>query len=99
MGKRCLILDVLGLCQRNLMRVTEAKRFYTLLRTGSQRSLADLRPGDYVLLRNPQTSATGVDAWQVSLIISWPWLLSLAVIIIAIYWWMNRNVLTDPALL
>jgi len=80
----------------DIMKVTEAKRFYTLLGLGANIALLISGPAIYYVSTVRDTLPPDVDAWQYSL----NWLMTMVVVagiaIIAIYWWMNRNVLTDP---
>lgn len=84
-----------------IMKITEAKRVYTLLGIGA--NIALLCSGPYIMYVSniraslPEGTPNSV-AWQISL----NYLMGMVVIaclsVIAIYWWMNRNVLTDPTL-
>lgn len=84
-----------------IMKVTEAKRVYTLLGIGA--NIALLCSGPYIMYVSnireslPEGTPNSV-AWQISL----NYLMGMVVVaclgVIAIYWWMNRNVLTDPNL-
>jgi AAA family ATP:ADP antiporter len=80
----------------DIMKVTEAKRFYTLLGLGANVALLLSGPAIYYVSKVQHSLPAGVDPWQYSL----NWLMTMVVvaglIIVAIYWWMNRNVLTDP---
>lgn len=79
-----------------ITRVSEAKRFYSLFGLGA--NLALLFSGEAIkrVSNIRHTVPAGVDAWQISL----NWLMAMVVIagfgVVAIYWWINRNVLTDP---
>ncbi|CDR34749.1 NTP/NDP exchange transporter [Criblamydia sequanensis] len=79
----------------DIMRVTEAKRFYTLLGLGA--NVALLFSGQAIAYFSDirKYLPPDVDAWQISL----NYLMSMVVIagigVIATYWWMQRNVLTD----
>jgi len=78
-----------------IMKVTEAKRFYTLLGLGANVALVLSGPAIMFVSNVREKLPPEVDAWQYSL----NWLMTMVVvagiIIVAIYWWMNRNVLTD----
>lgn len=80
----------------DITRVTEAKRFYSLFGLGANLALLASGPAIVYLSDIRKHLPEGVDAWQVSL----NYLMGLVVVaglaIIAIYWWINRNVLTDP---
>lgn len=81
-----------------IMRVTEAKRFYNLLGLGA--NVALLASGTAIIYFSDirKHLPAHVDAWQVSI----NYLMGMVVLsgigIVAIYWWMQRNVLTDPKL-
>lgn len=80
----------------DITHVTEAKRFYALFGIGA--NIAMLFSGEAIVQLSDirKSVPAGVDAWGVTL----NWLMGLVVIagilIIAIYWWTNRYVLTDP---
>ena len=80
----------------DIMRVTEAKRFYTLLGLGANLALLVSGPAILYFSNIGSRLPPGVDPWQVSL----NYLMSMVVVaglgVVGIYWWMNRNVLTDP---
>jgi AAA family ATP:ADP antiporter len=79
-----------------ITRVNEAKRFYSLFGLGANVALMVSGPTIYYFSSIRKSLPAGVDPWQVSL----NWLMGFVVIaglaVIAIYWWVNRNVLTDP---
>ncbi|MGZ3634100.1 MAG: Npt1/Npt2 family nucleotide transporter, partial [Parachlamydiaceae bacterium] len=79
----------------DITRVTESKRFYTLFTIGA--NIAMLVSGPlikYFSKLNP--TMPSAERWQISL----NWLMGMVVlsgiIIMTTYWWINRNVLTDP---
>lgn len=80
----------------DITRVTEAKRFYSLFGLGANLALLVSGPAIVLVSDIRKHLPADVDAWQVSL----NYLMGLVVIaglaIIAVYWWINRNVLTDP---
>ncbi len=80
----------------DIMRVTEAKRFYNLLGLGA--NVALLASGTAIIHFSDirKHLPTGVDAWQVSLNYLMSMVVLAGIAIIGIYWWMQRNVLTDP---
>ncbi len=79
-----------------ISRVTEAKRFYTLLGLGANIALMISGPAIVYFSDIRKHLPPDVDAWQVSL----NYLMGMVVIaglcVISLYWWMNRAVLTDP---
>lgn len=79
-----------------ITRVTEAKRFYSLFGLGANLALLVSGPAIVYVSDIRKSLPTGVDAWQISL----NYLMAMVVIaglaVMATYWWINRNVLTDP---
>jgi AAA family ATP:ADP antiporter len=79
-----------------ITRVTESKRFYTLFGLGANVAMLFSGPAIIYVSDIRERLPAGADAWQMSL----NYLITMVVIaglsVIAIYWWMNRNVLTDP---
>lgn len=78
-----------------ISRVTEAKRFYTLLGLGANIALLLSGPAIIYFSDIRKHLPPDVDAWQVSLNYLMTMVVISGAIIIAIYWWMNRYVLTD----
>lgn len=80
----------------DITRVLEAKRFYSLFGLGANLALLFSGPAIVYVSDIRKHLPANVDAWQVSL----NYLMAMVVIaglsVIAIYWWINRNVLTDP---
>lgn len=78
-----------------ITRVAESKRFYTLFGLGANVAMLFSGPAIVYVSDIRANLPANVDAWQVSL----NYLMTMVVIAglatIAIYWWMNRNVLTD----
>lgn len=80
----------------DIMKVTEAKRFYAVLGLGA--NLALLVSGPFIIFVSDirKRIPEGQDAWGVSL----NYLMSMVVIagllVMGLYWWINKNVLTDP---
>lgn len=79
-----------------ITRVNEAKRFYSLFGIGANLALL-CSGGVAIFVANlSRKLPSGVDPWAVTL----NWLVSMIVAaglgIMAIYWWTNRYVLTDP---
>jgi AAA family ATP:ADP antiporter len=76
-------------------KVSEAKRFYALFGLGANLALVVSGP-TIVLVSNIRDSLPpGVDAWQVSLNYLMSFVVIAGLAVIAIYWWINRRVLTD----
>ncbi len=79
----------------DITRVSEAKRFYSLFGLGANLALVFSGPAIIYVSKIRDTLPAGVDAWQVSL----NYLMTMVVIagigVIGIYYWINRNVLTD----
>jgi AAA family ATP:ADP antiporter len=93
-GSAVLSLLFWGLANE-ITKVSEAKRFYTLFGLGANVALmfsgpAIVRASDIRKLLPP-----GVDAWQVSLNYLMTMVVVSGLIIIAVYYWINKNVLTD----
>ena len=95
-GSVCLSLLFWGFAN-DITKISESKRFYGLFGLGANFSL--ILAGTFIIwasdLRRSATDVAGVDPWQVSL--NW---LTLAIVgsgvlIMAIYWWINKYVLTD----
>ena len=79
----------------DITKVTEAKRFYALFGLGANFALLAVGPTIAYITGMQTSSGPGVDSWQMPL----NYLMSLSIvcgfIIMFIYNWMNRNVLTD----
>ena len=94
-GSVCLSLLFWGFAN-DITRVNESKRFYNLFGLGANFSL--LVAGTCIIwASNARRSVVGTaDAWQTSL----NWLMAMVVLsgvaVLAIYWWINKYVLTDP---
>lgn len=78
-----------------IMRVTEAKRFYNLLGFGANVALLCSGPAIVYFSDIRKTLPADVDAWQVSLNYLMGSVILAGLAIIGLYWWMQRNVLTD----
>lgn len=80
----------------DIMRVTEAKRFYNLLGLGA--NVALLASGTAIIHFSDirKHLPADVDAWQISLNFLMGMVVLAGIAIIGIYWWMQKNVLTDP---
>lgn len=80
----------------DIMKVSEAKRFYTLLGLGANIALLCSGPAIMYFSDIKDRLPPGVDPWQVSLNYLMGMVVVAGLAIVALYWWMNRNVLTDP---
>lgn len=78
-----------------ISRVTEAKRFYTLLGLGANIALLMSGPAIMYFSDIRKHLPPDVDAWQVTLNYLMLMVVVAGLMIIGIYWWMNRAVLTD----
>jgi AAA family ATP:ADP antiporter len=80
----------------DITRVLEAKRFYSLFGLGANLALLVSGPAIIYVSDIRKHLPPDADAWQFSL----NYLMGMVVIaglaVIAVYWWINRNVLTDP---
>lgn len=80
----------------DVTKVNEAKRFYALFGIGANIALLCSGPA-IVLVSNIRSKVpAGVDPWGVSLNLLMGMVFLSGLVIIATYWWINRNVLTDP---
>ncbi len=80
----------------DITHVKEAKRFYSLFGLGANLALLVSGPAIYYFSKIRDTLPDGVDAWGVSLNYLMSMVVLAGIMVIAIYWWMQRNVLTDP---
>jgi len=82
----------------DIMKITEAKRFYSVLGIGANIALMVSGPC-IILASNIRNSVPeGVDAWGVSLNYLMGMVVVGGILIMGIYRWINKNVLTDPRL-
>lgn len=79
-----------------ITRVTESKRFYTLFGLGANVAMLFSGPAIVYFSNIRESLPPDVDAWQVSLNYLMGLVVAAGLGTIAVYWWMNRNVLTDP---
>lgn len=79
----------------DIMKVTEAKRFYTLLGIGANLALCVSGPAIILASNIRQKLPAGVDAWGVSLYFLMGMVVTAGVLIVGIYYWINKHVLTD----
>lgn len=80
----------------DIMKITEAKRFYTLLGLGANVALLVSGPAIVYFSDIRKHLPPGVDAWQVSLNYLMALVVLAGITIIGVYWWMQRNVMNDP---
>lgn len=78
-----------------ITRVLEAKRFYSLFGLGANLALLVSGPAIIYVSDIRKYLPAGADAWQQSLNYLMTMVVVAGIAIIAIYWWINRNVLTD----
>jgi len=74
---------------------SEAKRFYTLLTMGFNVALLVSGPIIYFFSKYGKNLSANVDSWQITLNYLMGMVTIASLTIIASYWWMNRNILTD----
>lgn len=79
----------------DITRVNEAKRFYSLFGLGANLALLFSGPAIIWVSKN-QGLLPAETAWQTSLNYLMGMVTVAGIAVIAIYWWVNRNVLTDP---
>ncbi len=79
----------------DIMKVTEAKRFYSVLGLGANLALVVSGPTVTLLSNIRRKLPPDVDAWGVSLNLLMGMVVLAGLSIIAIYYWINKNVLTD----
>jgi AAA family ATP:ADP antiporter len=78
-----------------ITRVLEAKRFYSLFGLGANLALLVSGPAIIYVSDIRKYLPEGADAWQMSLNYLMTMVVLAGLAVIAIYWWINRNVLTD----
>lgn len=78
-----------------ITRVSEAKRFYTLFGLGANLALVFSGPAIVYVSDIRKHLPVDVDAWQISLNYLMGMVVVAGIIVVAIYYWMNRAVLTD----
>lgn len=79
-----------------ITRVGEAKRFYALFGVGANLALVCSGPAIILASNIRRRLPADVDAWGVSLHLLMGMVIVAGVVILATYWWIDRNVLTDP---
>jgi ATP:ADP antiporter, AAA family len=78
-----------------ITRVSEAKRFYSLFGLGANLALLISGPAIVYVSDIRSKLPADVDAWQISLNYLMTMVVVAGVLIVATYYWINRNVLTD----
>jgi len=80
-----------------ITKVNEAKRFYALFGVGANLALIASGPTIRYFASLPKKLAMleGVDPWGITINKLMLVVVALGLVIIACYWWMNKNVLTD----
>ncbi len=80
----------------DITKVSESKRFYAMFGLGANLAMLVSGPAIVYFSNIRSSLPVGADAWGVSL----NYMLSMVVLsglmIMGIYWWINKNVLTDP---
>lgn len=79
-------------------RISEAKRFYALFGVGANLALFCSGPVTIFVSDIRQKIPAGIDPWGISLNLLMGMVVVAGLGIIALYWWMNRYVLTDTQL-
>jgi len=79
----------------DIMKVTEAKRFYTLLGVGANLALMFSGPAIVLASHIRQKVPAHLDAWGISLHILMAMVVVSGLCIVGIYYWIQKNVLTD----
>ncbi len=93
-GSVCLSLLFWGFAN-DITKVDESKRFYNLFGLGANLSL--FFAGTFIIWASRLRSTLHVaDPWQFSLNILMLVVVISGLLILGIYWWINRHVLTDP---
>ena len=76
-------------------KVSEAKRFYALFGLGANLALVVSGPTIVMISNIRDRLPANVDAWQVSLNYLMSFVVAAGVAVIAVYWYINRFILTD----
>ncbi|MBI5346216.1 MAG: NTP/NDP exchange transporter [Chlamydiae bacterium] len=80
----------------DIMKVMEAKRFYSLLGLGANLALMVSGPSIIYASKIRANLPPDVDAWGVSLNYLMSMVVGAGILVMVIYYWINKNVLTDP---
>ena len=92
-GSVCLSLLFWGFAN-DITRVSESKRFYNLFGLGANFSL--IVAGAYIKWASTAFTHLGPQAWQMSLNYLVSMVILSGILIMGVYWWINKYVLTDP---
>ncbi len=79
----------------DITKVSEAKRFYALFGLGANLALLFSGPAIVYVSAIQDQLPVGADAWQISLNYLISMVLVAGILVVGIYYWINRNVLTD----
>lgn len=79
----------------DISKVHEAKRFYALFGIGANLALLCSGPAIILVSDIRRKVPEGVDAWGVSINLLMSMVVVAGFLIMATYWWINKNVLTD----
>ncbi len=82
----------------DITKISEAKRFYALFGIGANLSLLVSGPLSVHVSNIRKLVPAGVDAWQISLNYITSFVVIAGLCTMALYWWIHRYVLTEPAL-
>lgn len=77
-------------------KVGESKRFYSMFGLGANLAMLFSGPAIVYFSNMKDRVAPGVDPWGVSLNYMLSLVVLSALVVMGIYWWINKNVLTDP---
>ncbi len=94
MGQRCDLSSLLGICKR-YTKIGESKRFYALFGLGANVAMLFSGPAIIYFSNIRSKLPADVDAWGVTLNYMVGMVVLSGLIIMGIYWWINKNVLTD----
>jgi ATP:ADP antiporter, AAA family len=77
-------------------RISESKRFYAMFGLGANAAMLVSGPAIVHFSNIRDKLPAGVDAWGVSLNYMMGMVIASALVVIGLYWWINKYVLTDP---
>lgn len=80
----------------DITKVTEAKRFYALFGLGANVALIFSGRAIRYACDIRSSLPEGADAWQVSLNYLMTMVVLAGILVVGVYYWINRNVMTDP---